>query len=82
MWKLFTNKNNNTQSVKIKINGMHCTSCSLNVESALEELTGVVEAKASYAKGEVVVDYTNEIDLEKVYSTIDALGYKAVRVEQ
>ncbi len=78
MFKLFSSKNNNP-SKNLKIKGMHCSSCSLNIESALEEIPKVIKVVASYTKEEVIVEYDIEIDWDKVYETIDSLGYIVLR---
>jgi copper chaperone CopZ len=53
----FFNKKTPGQSIKLKINGMHCTSCALNIDGALEETEGVFSSQTSYAKGEVTIQY-------------------------
>jgi copper chaperone CopZ len=58
------------------ISGMHCSSCSMNIDGALEDLDGVVESRTSYAKAETVVRYIPEkIALETLKKTIQGLGY-------
>lgn len=75
MFNFLKKKEEGIKSV-IKIDGMHCVSCSLSVDDALEEIKGVFSAKTSYAKGEVVVSWdptkTNEKTMMK---TIKDLGY-------
>lgn len=62
--------------VTLKINGMHCTSCSLNIDGELEELAGIYSAQTSYAKSETKVDYDPEkIKPETFRKTIEKLGY-------
>lgn len=61
-----------------KIQGMHCASCAMNIDGALEDLEGVAEARTSYAKAETKVTYdplkVEEGQLEEV---IAAAGYTA-----
>lgn len=79
MFKLFTKQNNNNY-IRIKIDGMHCPSCSINIDSVLEDLPEVIKSNTSYAKGETVLEYNaNQINLEKIYNTIESLGYKIKR---
>ncbi len=63
---------------KLKITGMHCGSCAMNIDEGLEELDGVSEAKTSYRKQltEVVFDETR-VDLDQIRQAIRALGYEA-----
>jgi len=62
-----------------KIDGMHCTSCSLNIDGALEDTQGVKNATTSYAKSETKIKYNNsqvnEAELKKI---IEKEGYKVV----
>lgn len=41
----------------IRIDGMHCASCAMSIDDALERLDGVQRAKTSYARGLVKVDH-------------------------
>lgn len=61
---------------KLKISGMHCTSCSFNIDMDLEELEGVKKARTSYAKQETEVEFDPEkVTLEKIIETIKKTGY-------
>lgn len=61
----------------IRIDGMHCGSCALNVDDVLEDLDGVKRSKTSYARGRAKVDYDPErITLEQMTAAIAGLGYQ------
>jgi Cu+-exporting ATPase len=61
----------------LKITDMHCTSCALLIEADLEDIG--VKAKASYAKGEVEVEFDEgKMDVTKIINAIKKSGYKAV----
>jgi copper chaperone CopZ len=63
--------------VKIKIGGIHCTSCSILIDGDLEGLKGVVSAKTNYARGECEIEFDEQaVTLDKILATIKALGYK------
>lgn len=63
---------------KLKIIGMHCTSCSMNIDFDLEDINGVKSAKTSYAKQETEVEYDEEkINDKIIIQTIQKTGYKA-----
>lgn len=63
---------------KLKINGMHCTSCAMNIDFDLEDLPGVSSAKTNYAKQETEVEFDEEkIKLAEILKTIEQTGYKA-----
>lgn len=38
--------------IKLKIDGMHCTSCAMTIDMDLENLEGVKQSQTSYAKME------------------------------
>ena len=38
----------------LKIKGMHCTSCAMNIDGELEDTKGVKEANTSYAKQKTI----------------------------
>lgn len=60
-----------------KINGMHCPSCAMNIDFALEEMDGVFSSKTSYAKAQVKIEYDGEkITKEQLTKAIENEGYK------
>lgn len=64
---------------KLKIEGMHCTSCSMVIDMDLEDLPGVCNCKTSYAKAETEVEYDPEkVTEEQILQTIKKSGYEAV----
>ncbi len=64
---------------KFKIEGMHCTSCAMNIDFDLEDMTGIKSAKTSYAKQACEVEYdTEKISEDAIINSIKNTGYKAV----
>jgi copper chaperone CopZ len=64
---------------KLKIEGMHCSSCAMNIDFDLEDLEGVVSAKTSYAKQESEVEFEEDkIKLQQIIEQIEKTGYKVV----
>ncbi len=65
---------------ELQISGMHCASCALNVERALQSRDGVYDAQVDLASGTATVDYdpagTTIADLEK---TVGEAGYGVVK---
>lgn len=62
---------------KLKIEGMHCTSCALSIDFDLEDL-GVKSAKTSYARSETDVEFDEEkIRPQQIIDQIKKTGYKA-----
>ena len=62
---------------KLKIEGMHCSSCAMNIDFDLEDL-GVKSAKTSYAKQETEVEFDEDkIKPQRIIERIKKTGYKA-----
>lgn len=63
---------------KLKITGMHCTSCAMNIDMDLEDMEGVKNVKTSYARQECEIEFDNEkVSIEEVRITIKKTGYQA-----
>ena len=61
-----------------KVSGMHCVSCAMNIDGALEDLLGVTKAQTSYAKGETMVEYDDQqTNSDAIKKAIDTTGYIA-----
>ena len=55
------NENSDLRVLNLKINGMTCTGCASGLQSILQGLEGVIEAKVSYSKGIGQVIYNPKI---------------------
>ena len=76
MFNLFNKKTKAGEQITLKIDGMHCVSCGLNIDGDLEDTQGVIEATTSYAKGETKIAYDPEkIDVEAMVRVIEKTGY-------
>jgi copper chaperone CopZ len=65
------------KKIIFKIEGMHCSSCAMNIDFDLEDLDGVMSAKTNYAKSETEVEYDEEkLSVEDIASQISKTGYK------
>lgn len=63
---------------KFKIDGMHCTSCSMNIDFDLEDLEGIKKAKTNYAKQESEIEFDKDkIKVQQIIETIKKTGYSA-----
>jgi len=63
---------------KLKIEGMHCTSCAMSIDFDLEDLEGVKSSKTNYAKQESEVEFDEEkIKLTQIMEQIEKTGYQA-----
>lgn len=67
------------KTITLKITGMHCTSCAINVDFELEDLAGVVEAKTNYAKQISVVTYDpKKVHQKQIIAAIRTMEYEVV----
>lgn len=66
------------KKIVLKIIGMHCTSCTLNIDGELEDTEGVKSASTSYAKQQTEVEFDEgKITQDKIIGIIKSLGYRA-----
>ena len=65
--------------VKLKVEGMHCSSCASDIDLDLEEIKGVKSSKTHFAKQIMEVEFDEDhISLGKIIDMISKKGYKAV----
>jgi len=66
------------RKIILNIIGMHCASCSVNIERALKSKQGVIEALVNFATEKAQIEYDPEtITIEQIITEIDKLGYDA-----
>ena len=81
MFQFFQKKKPEGATVTFKITGMHCTSCSMNIDDALEDTEGVIKSETSYAKSQSVVTYDpSVIEKKKMKEVIESLRYDVSEV--
>ncbi len=72
----------NIKKIAVKITGMTCESCQNEINSAVNQLSGIIKVSSSYEKGNADVQFddtkTNVAEIEKA---INSTGYKAVNSE-
>ncbi len=67
-----------TVKLKLKISGMHCTSCAFNIDGELEDTEGVKASNTNYAKSVTEVEFEEEkITNGKIIEIIRKVGYTA-----
>ncbi len=67
-----------SETIQLKISGLHCTSCAMNIDGDLEDAEGVFSAQTSYAKSQTLVEYDpQKISQEKIREIIKKAGYEA-----
>lgn len=76
----FFQKKTTGEKITLKIKGMHCTSCAMNIDGALEDAEGVQSAETSYAQSKVTVSFDpKKINQEKIAKIISNEGYEVER---
>jgi len=67
------------KTITLKLSGLHCSSCSMNIDGELEEMKGVISSNTSYAKQESVITFDPAVVNSTVFrSVIENLGYKVI----
>lgn len=70
-----------TQLCRIRINGMTCASCSTTVESALQELNGVLKARVALATEEAeILFYPRKTNPDQICRAVEETGFEAVLI--
>ena len=66
------------KTIKLKIDGMHCTACSMNIDFDLEDLDGVKKALTNYAKQESTVEFDeSKVSVQDILNAVAKTGYQA-----
>lgn len=67
-----------TTTYTFSVEGMHCGSCALLIDDALEDLAGVVNTETSVKDGRSVVEVDpNACTSDSIIATITEVGYTA-----
>lgn len=72
---------NNYKKLRIKIQGMHCTSCEVLIESKFKKIGGIEKAEVNHAKGVAELTCSKEPDIQELDKLINEHGYKIVGTE-
>ena len=59
----------------VKVEGMTCNHCKMNVENGIKAVEGVTGVTADLSKGTVVIE-GEHVDMKKVEEAVSGLGYK------
>ena len=69
---------NETTTYTFTVTGMHCASCGMLIDDALEELPGVHRSQTSVRAGRTLVDVdAAQVDPLVIAAVITATGYPA-----
>ena len=70
-----------TETVRLRVSGMHCASCVGRVEAALTSLPGVAGAAVNLATQRAEVQLTSALEPARILDAVRASGYDAHLVE-
>lgn len=71
---------NNYAVLTLKISGMHCNSCAMNIDGALEDTPGVMSANTHFARGIVEIQYdATKVQQQQLLEVIQNQGYEVFR---
>lgn len=61
----------------LKIGGMDCSSCVINIDGVLEDQVGVFESRTSYAKQQTNITFdSDKVSAKKLLTLVKSTGYK------
>ena len=71
-----------SDEMTIRIQGMHCASCTMNVENFLIRLDGIFDVKADLTSQTAKIRYdSSKVTLDEIEKVIDSLGFELLGVE-
>jgi Cu+-exporting ATPase len=64
--------------ITLKVGGMHCAACALNIETALKKTGGIISADVSFPLERARIAYDPElVSVSDMIKTIESVGYTA-----
>ncbi len=74
--------NLHSDEMTLRIQGMHCASCTMNVENFLIRLDGIFDVKADLTSQSARIRYdSSKVDLDEIEKVIESLGFELLGVE-
>ena len=70
-----------TKKVKIKIEGMHCASCSKVMETVFSKVPGIVSSSVNAVTGKAFVEIDDTVNEKQLKDAVKEAGYTPVSVE-
>lgn len=68
------------KKAEIKISGMSCAACAVNIEKSLKNLEGVNKADVNFGTEKATVEYDNEkLKIKDLENAVEEAGYKVVK---
>jgi Cu+-exporting ATPase len=70
---------NDVKRIKMKVEGITCSGCAVDVSTVLKNTDGILDADASYSTGDVNIDFDpRELNEKQVLDLIKKLGLKKI----
>jgi copper chaperone len=64
--------------LELSVEGMHCSSCGIWIDEAVEEIDGVISSRTKVRRGRTVVELDpGKVEVGAVLQAINSLGYRA-----
>jgi Cu+-exporting ATPase len=71
---------NISKKTTLKISGMDCASCAVNIENTLRKKDGIKSANVNFASEKLSLEFdSTQTDIPQVQKTIEKMGYKAIK---
>ena len=70
---------NESNSIELKIKGMHCSACGITIERALNKVSGVQRSAVNLTLEKARVE--GDVNIEKLIEAVAATGYEAELIE-
>jgi copper chaperone CopZ len=67
----------NTSTLELVVDGMHCGSCALLIDDALTDLPGILTSTTSSKNRASTITHDHRTSPQQIITTIEALGYRA-----
>ena len=65
-----------------KILGMHCVSCSQNIETEIKKISGIFSVKVDFINQKMIVKAENNLYEEEIIEKVKKLGYKIFKEDK
>ncbi|MDP2845868.1 MAG: cation transporter, partial [Candidatus Methanoperedens sp.] len=68
---------------ELKVRGMDCPSCAMNVENSVKKLDGVSDISVNFIMGKALIKYDpSHVNTSEIITAIEKAGYTAIEDEK
>ncbi|GAB4415314.1 MAG: hypothetical protein OHK0032_11460 [Thermodesulfovibrionales bacterium] len=69
----------NRGHIDLKVDGLTCTGCAMDLETFLNNIDGILKAAVDYAEEKIHIEYDpDEIGESQIVSAVRRIGFKVV----